>query len=125
MTRADWNKSDIKLNPEQYLSDGERIMADGGFIGGHPLIVPIIKTVLDNKQNEEVRQDMEECNGELTANRVLVEDVFGWLKAKAKRLGHRYGREKQHQGEEFRAACCVYNFVRFKRIQHAAHLPAS
>jgi len=117
--RACYNQSEMGQHPEQFLSEGERILADGGFIGGGPLLVPIHQTVIQKEANEERKERMQEANEEIKDNRMLVEDVFGWLKARAKRLGHRYGRARERQAEEFTAACRVHNFVRRGRISHA------
>jgi hypothetical protein len=37
--RGVYNSSHIGSHPEQFFSDGERLLADGGFVGGSPLLV--------------------------------------------------------------------------------------
>lgn len=121
--RADYNDSEVAQHPNQFLSEGERIIADGGFVGGHPLIVPIHRTVIEREKNQERKARMEDINEELKDNRLLVEDVFSWLKARAKRLNFRYGRAREKQAGEFFAVCRVHNFVRRKRITAALNKP--
>jgi len=98
-------------------------LADGGFIGGHPLLVPIHQTVIQREEDPERREKMEEVNEEVKDNRMLVEDVFAWLKARGKRLGFRFGRAPERQAEEFTATCRVHNFIRRNRITAALTNP--
>ena len=78
-----YNKSDLSNNQSNYLSSGEFILADGGFIGGPGLLVPITETTLKKVTDERTKETMKDLNSEFTANRLIVEDVFGWLKARA------------------------------------------
>jgi hypothetical protein len=117
--RAVYNQCSLALHPEQYFSEGERVLADGGFVGGSPLIVPIHSTVMAKMQNEETKEEMKEINREFTSNRLLVEDVFSWLKARAHVLDSRFKRKREHQPEAFYAACRLHNFVRVQRIHYA------
>jgi len=121
--RADYNVSEVAQHPEQFLSPGERILADGGFVGGHPLLVPIHSTIIQKETDKKRKAMMLEINEELKDNRLMVEDVFSWLKARAKRLDFRYGRERGRQSEEFFAACSLHNFVRRERIKVALCKP--
>jgi hypothetical protein len=114
-----YNKSEIGRHPARFFSQGEKMLADGGFIGGEPLLVPIHKTSLDLPMNEESKEVLMELNQEFTDNRVLVEDVFGWIKGRAHVLDSRFGRARERQGEAFYSACRLHNFLRIHRMSHA------
>lgn len=117
--RSMYNHSTLGRHPERFFSEGERVLADGGFVGGAPLLVPIHSTVMEKTEDEGTREVMREINREFTDNRVLVEDVFSWVKARAHVLDVRYRRRRERQGEVFYAACRFHNFVRIHRIAHA------
>ena len=51
--------------------------------------------------------------------RVLVEDVFRWLKAKAMVLERAFPQGRDKQGDVFRATCRYYNYIRMMRIEQA------
>ena len=59
---------------------------------------------------------MMSCNAEFTANRLIVEDVFGWLKQRACVLNTAWERHLDKQGAIFTAAC---NFTRMLRLDYA------
>jgi len=117
--RGVYNQSDLAQHPERYVTPGELILADGGFIGGAPLICPIHIDSINKASSEEVKNDMIEFNEELSSNRVLVEDVFSWLKSRAHVLASKFRRNKESQKAVFFAACCFYNFIRSSRIEYA------
>ncbi len=101
------------------MSESEVILADGGFIGGEPLLTPIHADIIKRAESEGERDMLMNFNDELTEGRVLVEDVFGWLKARARILDGRFPRKRERQADVFIATCCVYNFVRLLRMDFA------
>jgi hypothetical protein len=117
--RGDFNKCSLALHPADYVSEGEVILADGGFIGGEPLLTPIHADIIKGAESEGERDMLMDFNEELTEGRVLVEDVFGWLKARARILDGRFPRKRERQSDVFIATCCVYNFVRLLRMDYA------
>ena len=119
--REVYNGCDLNLNINQYLSEHERILADGGFVGGTGLLVPLHKKFLDRAKNERTKVVLSALNKEFTANRLIVEDVFGWLKARACILDTAWKRRLDKQEGMFRAACRLHNFTRLVRIDHALH----
>ena len=116
--REVYNMSDLCRHPDRYLSHGEVIMADGGFIGGVGLAVPIHKNTYDRMTDENTRRVMMEYNQEFTANRLIVEDVFGWLKARACVLDTAWPRHLDKQANIFNAACKLHNFTRMIRLDY-------
>ena len=121
--KACYNHSELGQHPDHYLREGEHILADGGFVGGGPLVVPIHQTVIDKEEDKERKEKMLEVNEEIKDNRILVEDVFGWVKARGRRLSYRYGRARERQAEEFPAMCRIHNLIRSARISHAVNSP--
>jgi hypothetical protein len=116
--RGVYNSSEIGKHPEQFFSEGERLLADGGFVGGGPLLVPIHSTIIDKATKEETKEVLREINQEVSDDRVLVEDVLGWIKARAHVLDHRYTRARETQAQIFYATCRLHNFVRLHRIAY-------
>ena len=110
--RACYNRSDLSLNQQKYLSGDEKILADGGFMGGPGLIVPIHSDTYSQPMDEGARRGMMSYNAEFTANRLIVEDVFGWLKQRACVLNTAWERHLDKQGAIFTAACKLHNFTR-------------
>ena len=90
---------------------------------GPNLLVPIHKTVIDKQTDEAGKQDMAAYNKEFTSNRLIVEDVFGWLKQRACVLNTAWPRQVERQAGIFKAACSLHNFVRMIRIEHAMQPP--
>ena len=117
--RDDYTMSDLFNNVDKYLASDEYILADGGFMDGPQLLVPIHKTVIDKQTDADGRAGMEAYNAEFTANRLIVEDVFGWLKGRAHVLHTEWARQVEKQADIFNAACRVHNFRRILRIDHA------
>ena len=116
-------KSELYQNRARFLSDDEYILADGGFIEGDGYLVPIHQNTYDRMTDGETRQIMLDYNQEFTANRLIVEDVFGWLKERACVLNRAWPRDLSRQAEMFNAACKFHNFVRMIRIDYAMQLP--
>jgi hypothetical protein len=94
-------------------------------MGGPQLLVPFHADTITHAADEEEKLDMLSFNDELSEGRVLVEDVFGWLKSTARILESRFRRNRKRQPAIFRATCCVYNYVRMMRIEYAQHLRAN
>ena len=117
-----YNLSDLCHNPDIYLSEGEVILADGGFIGGVGLAVPIQKNTYDRMTNEDTRRVMMDLNNEFTANRLIVKDVFGWLKTRACVLDKAWPRHLNKKASIFNAACKLHNFIQMIRIDHAMRI---
>ena len=120
--RACYNISDFKRNQSNFLTGDEQVLADGGFIGGPGLLVPIHADTYDQPGlDEQARHGMMKYNEEFTANRLIVEDVFGWLKARACIFSQPWARKLDKQGALFKAACRLHNFARLIRIDYALH----
>jgi hypothetical protein len=117
--RGAFNKCTLATNPEQFVSEGECILADGGFCGGHPLLCPVPLDMIAREEDAEVRMRLVQFNDELSEGRRLVEDVFSWLKGRARIFGMRFPRNYTKQGNLFYACCRVYNCIRGRRIQFA------
>ena len=117
--RACYNRSDLSLNQQKYLSGDEKILADGVFMGGPGLIVPIHSDTYSQPMDEGARRGMMSYNAEFTANRLIVEDVFGWLKQRACVLNTAWERHLDKQGAIFTAACKLHNFTRMLRLDYA------
>lgn len=95
--RGVYNQCKLAINPHHYLSENELVIADGGFFGGPHLICPIDITLIRSAANEDDKNWMIEFNRELKENRILVEDVLGWLKSRARVLEQKYARKKEKQ----------------------------
>jgi len=110
--RAAWKQSALFTRRSEHFSSGEKLLADGGFDGGSHLLCPVRVSNIHS-------EDLIEFNVEVSNDRVLVEDVFGWLKARARILALRYGRDVQKHAAAFYAACRWYNALRLLRIEFA------
>ena len=62
---------------------------------------------------------MTENSREFNANRLIVEDVFAWLKQRACVLNSAWPRHLERQAHLFKAACRLHNFIRMLRIDYA------
>ena len=81
------------------------------------LAVPIQKNTYDKMTNEDTKRVMMDFNKEFTANRLIVEDAFGWLKARACVLDKAWPRHLDKQARIiFNAACKLHHFIRMIRI---------
>jgi len=114
-----YNRSRLARNHAEFCSADEVILADGGFIGGHPLLCPVHSDTIDKETDYQKQQRMIDFNEEFTSNRLIVEDVFGWLKSRAKVLATKFSRKKETQAALMFAACRFYNFVRRNRQRYA------
>jgi len=123
--RGAFNRTPLATSPADFVSEGEVILADGGFHGGPQLLCPVTVTEIAAVRSEDMQLGLAGFNDELTEARVLVEDVFSWLKARARILEGRFPQNKKRQRSVFVATCCVYNFIRMKRIAYAAELDKS
>jgi len=123
--RDDYTNSDLFINHDSYLDNNEYILADGGFVNGPGLLVPIHKTVLNSATDDEYRKAIIDYNKEFTSNRLIVEDVFSWLKSTACILNTAYPRHLDTQAGLFKAACRLHNFKRMFRMEYALQLPAT
>ena len=117
--RACYNECDLSVRQAEFLSGEEKILADGGFTGGPGLLVPLHQETYDQPLDERAREGMMNYNQEFTANRLIVEDVFGWLKERACVLDSAFARHRAKQGPTFTAACKLHNFTRMIRIDYA------
>ena len=57
-------------------------------------------------------------NQQFTANRLVVEDVFGWLKERACVLDGTFGSLRDKQDPVFYAACKLHNFTHMIHINY-------
>ena len=121
--RACYNECKLSKQQAEFLSGEERILADGGFVGGPGLLVPIHQDTYSQPMDEQAREGMMDYNQEFTANRLIVEDVFGWLKERACVLNRAWARHRDRQGPIFYAACKLHNFSRMIRIDYALQRP--
>ena len=117
--REDYKHSDLFNNWQQYVDNDEYILADGGFMSGPNLLVPIHQTVIDKQTDPAGREAMVNYNLEFTANRLIVEDVFGWIKGRVCALQKAWPRDLARQAIVFKAACRLHNFIRTMRIDYA------
>ena len=92
-------------------------------MGGPGLLVPIHQDTYSQPMDEQAREGMMDYNQEFTANRLIVEDVFGWLKERACVLNRAWARHRDRQGPIFNAACKLHNFSRMIRIDYALQRP--
>lgn len=56
--REDYKHSDLFNNWQHYVGNDEYILADGGFMSGPNLLVPIHQTVIDKQTDPEGREAM-------------------------------------------------------------------
>ena len=117
--RACYNECKLNTQQAEFVSGDEKILADGGFVGGPGLLVPIHQDTYSQPLTERARQGMMNYNEEFTANRLIVEDVFGWLKERACVLNSAWARHREKQETVFYAACKLHNFTRMIRIDYA------
>lgn len=116
--RGCYNQCRVATDTAEFVTDEEKIIADGGFMGGHPLLVPLSSSIIKRARDEVERNKMYIYNLEVSENRVLVEDVFAWLKATARVLERRFNRKRHEQGKIFYAVCRWHNAIRRMRIAH-------
>ena len=68
-----FNQCTLASNYTEYVSDGEVIVADGGFMGGPQLLVQFHSDAITHAASEDEKADMISFNDELNEGRVLVE----------------------------------------------------
>jgi DDE superfamily endonuclease len=88
-------------------------------MGGGPLLVPVHIDVMRAAKSREEVEMYTDFNDEMSEARVLVEDVFSWLKHRARILEVRFPRQRKKQSDVFVATCCVYNYIRMRRMEYA------
>ncbi|MGZ5491555.1 MAG: HARBI1 family protein, partial [Nitrososphaeraceae archaeon] len=107
-------QSDVYKNDNsKYLSEGEIILADGGFSGDGQLLFPFKGPEL---KNNEYKAQMEQFNEMLTESRSLVEHAIHRLKSRASILCSRFTKDKCMQESIVIAAALLFNFSRRIRI---------
>jgi hypothetical protein len=119
--RGIYNQCSLATNTSAYLSEGERIIADGGFIGGLPLLTPATKTDMRSATTEDEKNKLRLYTEELSLNRSLVEHIIHSIKDRARLLTMRWPKSLDKQGQYIKAAVCVHNWLRFVRIQAAVN----
>jgi hypothetical protein len=117
--RGIYNNCDLAINTATYFSSGEKILADGGFIGGLPLIVPATKVDIRSAATEEERKRLRVYNREFGLNRSLVEHTIHFVKDRARLLTMRWPKAAIKQAKYLKAGICIYNYIRFQRIKAA------
>jgi hypothetical protein len=113
-----YNISPLSLQQVSLCSSGERIIADGGFIGGPTLLCPHREDRIA-KQSYACQYEMMAYNEELDLNHAIIEHVNHEIKDRARVLTQRYKRKRSSQAKLMRAACMLCNRVRRKRLQYA------
>lgn len=114
--RAAWNGSEMKRILDAELANDELILADGGFPGPGPFVLPHNKLQRDNASEEE-RKKMEDFNMELQLNRSSVEHQIGQLKNRTQALRGKYKRKRERQNELIKASARSLNRVRRMRLE--------
>jgi len=117
--RSVYNDCPLSNPVNDFLSEGEKILADGGFIGGLPLIVPFTKADYKQAADENQLEGMMRFNQEFSLNRTLVEHCIHFIKDRARLLTHRWPKAKEKQGDYLKAAIYIYNWSRLIRINAA------
>lgn len=117
--RSAFNQCSLATNYKQMFSEGEVLVADGGFMRGRQLLVPVHADVISHAESEGEKEDLLLFNEVLSEGRVLVEDVFSWLKARARVLQRVFPRSRRLQRDVFIATCYVYNYIRMLRMEYA------
>jgi len=113
--RSAFIEMDIYKNSSKYFSDGEVMLADGGFGGDGPILYPFNAVALNADASE--KDSMKSFNQVLTDSRALVEHAIHRLKSRATALTHRYPKNKDQQFRTLKAAAILYNWTRRYRIK--------
>ena len=115
--RKIFNKSVFAHDDCPLLSDGELIIADGGFIGQGKHLIPLkAPTIAAQPENEQ--KALIEYNEEVTMNRSKVEHIIHVVKNRAQILAVRYKRERRKQADIFYAAARFANRIKRMRMEH-------
>jgi hypothetical protein len=108
-------QSDIVLNPQNYFSSGERLLADGGFKGFRQFLIPYR---IDQIRSDPTQENaMRVFNALLQLIRSKVEHAIHRVKCRAQVLANRYNRDRKRQLETITSAVILYNWTRKHRIQ--------
>lgn len=109
--------TDLFLNINNYLSPGERILADGGFEGLPRIITQFDKTKLNAPGvTLDERKRMKKFNLYFGNMRSRVEHKIHRTKARATSLTQRYTRDKKRQFKAIKSSCILNNWVLRQRI---------
>ena len=104
--RGFFSHSPLCMYPDQYFSDGEYVLGDGGYRGYGPVVVPYLATAAEGDA------ERSEYNRSLRSSRVIVEWVFA-------HVYNRFGALRL--GITFWVACLMYN--RLCRIRKSLVTP--
>jgi hypothetical protein len=99
----------------KYFSEGELMLADGGFAGDGPILLPYNSVQLNESLSE--KQSKQGFNDLFTESRALVEHAIHRLKARASCLVGRYNQNKANQLKVVRTAAILFNWTRRVRIK--------
>ena len=109
---SDFMNADLDM-----LSEGEKLITDGGFSGYPMNIHPFSAADLELMQGED-RQRMVSWNEEITLNRSLNEHVNHQLKARAQALAGKWSRSTVRQRDVLLVAARFANRVKRLRMEH-------
>ena len=116
--RAAFNTTPF-LEPNcSWLSDGEVILADGGFQGDGVVVHQYTQQQLA-KMDKEEREQASLWNEDFLLNRTPIEHCIHRIKNRTQALTHRWQRDPSKQAELFQASVRFYNRLRRLRMQHA------
>lgn len=104
------------------LSEGELLLADGGFAGEGPLLYPYNKNDLAEAESVEDRKDMECWNEEIVINRSIVEHSNHLVKGRALALQQKWGNTRERQSELFYASARIINRTRRLRMEYSMYM---
>lgn len=114
-----WNNCPLGMNPALYLSEGEVILVDGGFIGSGPLMFQYTAWELAQATKAGVLLQAEIFNEEFKLDRTLVEHVIGSVKLSFPFLAHRFQGALYNHPQFTFAAVRVFNRIRKDRFLRA------
>jgi len=101
------------------VSPGEVFIADGGFAGEGPLIIPYSSSSIHAKGVTQTQQHAAELlNENLTLDRSLVEHAIHVLKSRAQSLSNRFARNHQSLDNLVFAAARLCNRIRSIRLDN-------
>ena len=115
--RSAFNQTPFVQHMCSLLSEGEIIMADGGFAGPGHILHQFVSNDFKGV-TEDQRARMERFNEDFILNRSLVEHCIHRVKNRVKSLQKRFSRALERQDDLVKAACCVYNRQRRLRIEY-------
>lgn len=115
--RSAFNETPFVKEMCDLLSDGEIILADGGFAGPGHVLHQFTANDMKGTDNDQKTQ-MQLFTEDFILNRSLIEHCIHRVKNRVKALQKRFSRALRKQDELVRAACCVYNRHRRLRIEY-------